>query len=454
MRSRDIHTIYVQKQNSIGVFYLCHSLDGLQHLFDLFFSKELEKTLECIFTLLLDSGKPVVVHRLRWDVQDHMNGLRCLYSKVSLNMFSELYELASDTRLGLADRTVYSLCIDQYPFELLQEILIKAVGQWFLTIHRVTSLAPVYAVASLCAVSALWWRTLTHRPHNKRVLARYFRYVCSPFKCSPQRLHGVSVENVFSITEFNGKLYVGVGSSASVQVFVSRPPFIRLADVKVQGLSNPSDMVVCIETSRLFIVDCGCQYIIWRLNLLHDQPADKFITMTWRPWCVSLNTGRLLITPDDGDALFVYNGDGNQLNHIELPRYMRALHAVETKPNIYIVCHRSRWTGDTTPEHSGVSEVDFNGRVVRAFNSQHIDMGSVKFNCPRYMVLYGDHVIVADRYSERVVVLKSDLQLKRVLIPSLGGIPMRLCISKSTGLLFIRYLQSSNIDVYQVTSAH
>jgi hypothetical protein len=49
-----------------------------------------------------------------------------------------------------------------------------------------------------------------------------------------------------------------------------------------------------------------------------------------------------------------------------------------------------------------------------------------------------NHVIVADIRNERVVVLKSDLQLKRVLIPSLDRQPWRLCLSKSTGLLFIR----------------
>jgi hypothetical protein len=64
--------------------------------------------------------------------------------------------------------------------------------------------------------------------------------------------------------------------------------------------------------------------------------------------------------------------------------------------------------------------VNVDGRVVRTFNSQHIDIGSIQFNEPHYLALDdNNHVIVADRLNERVVVLKSDLQLKRVLIPSL-----------------------------------
>jgi hypothetical protein len=102
---------------------------------------------------------------------------------------------------------------------------------------------------------------------------------------------------------------------------------------------------------------------------------------------------------------------------------MNALHAVETTHNTYIVSHGNRY-GDTQSEHNSVSEVNVDGRVVRTFNSQHIDIDSIQFNEPYYLALDdNNHVIVADRRNERVVVLKSDLQLKRVLIPSLGQQP-------------------------------
>jgi hypothetical protein len=49
----------------------------------------------------------------------------------------------------------------------------------------------------------------------------------------------------------------------------------------------------------------------------------------------------------------------------------------------------------------------------------------VQYNSTAYYMALDDnnHVIVADRFNERVVVLKSDLQLKRVLIPSLDRQP-------------------------------
>jgi hypothetical protein len=64
-----------------------------------------------------------------------------------------------------------------------------------------------------------------------------------------------------------------------------------------------------------------------------------------------------------------------------------------------------------------------------------------------------NHVIVADTRNERVVLLKSDFQLKRVLTQSLDCRPVRLCLSKSTGLMFISYAESSVIDIYQFISS-
>jgi hypothetical protein len=100
-----------------------------------------------------------------------------------------------------------------------------------------------------------------------------------------------------------------------------------------------------------------------------------------------------------------------------------------------------------------VSEVNVDGQVVRTFNSQHIDIDSIQFNEPCYLALYdNNHVIVADRRNERVVVLNEDLKLKRVLMTSLGQQPMRLCLSKSTGIMFINYFNSSVIDIYKVVT--
>jgi hypothetical protein len=56
LKSRDVHLIAAKKQNSIGLFYLCRSLNGLQHLYDLFSSGRLKEIVERTFTVLLNNG--------------------------------------------------------------------------------------------------------------------------------------------------------------------------------------------------------------------------------------------------------------------------------------------------------------------------------------------------------------------------------------------------------------
>jgi hypothetical protein len=78
--------------------------------------------------------------------------------------------------------------------------------------------------------------------------------------------------------------------------------------IKVLGLIAPCDIVACNDKSQLYIADSGgSQYGIWRVNLLYSKQVDKFITIEWESYGLSVNSSRLLITPSDGDALFLMN---------------------------------------------------------------------------------------------------------------------------------------------------
>jgi hypothetical protein len=451
LNSHNIQLITAKTKNNIGLYYLCRSLDGLQHLYDLFSSGKLKEIVERIFTVLLNSGKPVVLECLRWDFRDYINCLRSSYSSAGLKVFCELYGLPINMHLKWVDCTVSSLHFDKLLHELLELLLIKTMGQFLVVTQKVTPRAAVYTMATLCGVSKLWWGTITY---IKRVIKRYFRHFCSPFESEIQKFQSQYVEdNVLCLTEFNGQLLVGVAGNASVQVFNSGPPFSRLDDIKVQDLNEPSDIVMCKDTCQLYIADRGNQSAVWRVDFSDNKHVDKFITLQWQPYSLSVNSRRLLITPFDGDALFIFTNDGSQLNRIKLPEYMYATHAVETKHNTYIVSHGSNQFEDAQSEHNSVSEVNVDGRVVRTFTSQNTEIDSIQFNVPQYLTLDdNDHVIVADFLNERVVVLKSDLKLKRVLLSSSNEKPLRLCLSKSTGLLFISFLYSNNISVYRVGS--
>ena len=108
---------------------------------------------------------------------------------------------------------------------------------------------------------------------------------------------------------------------------------------------------------------------------------------------------------------------------------MLALHAVATTRNTYIVSHRNRCIQDTSSHLHSVTEFDVNGRVIRTFND---NIDSIHFNSPDYLVLDNDHVLVADRCNERIILLKSDSQLKRIFIIELHGKqPNIMCLTSS-----------------------
>ena len=120
---------------------------------------------------------------------------------------------------------------------------------------------------------------------------------------------------------------------------------------------------------------------------------------------------------------------------------------METARNTYLVSHHNRIVGDTSSHLYSVTEVDVNGRVIRTFND---DVDSIHFYMPHYLVLDNDHVLVADRYRERIVLLKSDVQLERILINEIHGKPPARMYLTSSRLLIISYYKSPNIDIFKV----
>jgi len=368
-----------------------------------------------------------------------------------------IHQLAQLTQDGAKEYPVSSICMEQFPIELIEIIVFSAAVQLFraISIVNVQHIAEVHAIATLSAVSSLWWRTFTYRKYNKRLLRRYFKQVCRPYKCTPQIVTSTHVEgvrpNVVSIAEWNMKLYVACDSSSEIKVFNSGHPFSHIEDITVQVLNDelgmPDDMAVCTDKSRLYITDIEV-CAVWRVNLLHTKQVEKFITATLKTTGISVSSSRPLITLSDGELLR-FSDDGNQLNRIKLPDCMMALHAWETTRNTYIVSYSTRMWDDKQHGDDSVAEVDVTGRVIRSFNNQHKNYCSVLFCYPYSLVLENDHVIVADNLNRRIILLQAGLRLKRVLIDSLHGPPRRMCLSPER-YLFISYEHSPRIDVFSI----
>ena len=450
LRDNDVAISTAETGHSIGLFYFTTSLRGVQYLNEIYSNEQLKSMMQGIFIILLktddadDAALDLRVDTLRWNPSNYTECLQQLCTISNLSILSRVHEMTEQSRkFFCTSDDMRSLPIDQLPYKLVEIIKIQAIGHLFVAINRTTSTrAQVYTLATMMAVSHLWWVALSHRKYIKRLLKRSFKRVCLPYKCSPQhvtRLHIEGGKKVMGVAVLNDELYVARGESNTIQVFDIRPPFSRQEDIEVQGLRNASDITVCSKSSQLYIAD---HYVIWRVNLLCIKPADRFITIQWMSYSLSVNSSRLLITPNYGGLLSLYGDDGDKLHGIELPRYMEALHAVETTFNAYLVSHFNAFIGDTSTHPHSVTEVDVHGRVIRTFN---YDIDSIHFMWPIHLVLDNDHVLVADRHNHCIILLKSDLQFKRILIKELPGKrSYRICLASSR-LLAVSY---GSTDIY------
>jgi len=84
-----------------------------------------------------------------------------MYMKQQNRINDQLVALCDDER---------SFPIDQFPFELIEMILVRATGRLFVAINRRTPRADVYTMATMTVVSHLWWVTLSYRKYIKQSL--------------------------------------------------------------------------------------------------------------------------------------------------------------------------------------------------------------------------------------------------------------------------------------------
>ena len=310
------HGVYpaAVKKHSIRLYLLCATLEGLFYLEEMYSSGELKVFLGSLFCILLNNKRCVSVRTFVWERFNYMECTQHLCSLSGLGLYEEMYKLSQcviDVRADSMSK-YQSMRVDLLPNELFEMLLIKAANQLFISFIKLTEKVDVYSLISLSAVSDRW-RQIFNRRFILRLLQRQFSRVCHPFKCHPQQLSSLHFNQpVCGIAEFNNKLFLAFETSSVIQVFHSSPPFSRLTDIEVNGVVRPIDIVVCSETSQLYIADfelCA----IWRVNLLSYKQVDKFISTQWKPRTLSTKSRRLLITPDEGDALFVYGDDGTCL---------------------------------------------------------------------------------------------------------------------------------------------
>jgi hypothetical protein len=231
-------------------------------------------------------------------------------------------------------------------------------------------------------------------------------------------------DDICGVAQLDDKIFVVSYLGNNIHVF--GPDFEQHSVIKVDGLQRPTDLAVCTETRHIYVANSSKPGCVWRVSV-DDGAAVKWIPNSRamdsvRPFSLSVTSQRLLVTPCGSEQpLMLYGAEGELIQRVSLPRDMNVYHAVETKNKSFILLYR-------VPHH-GVSEVDSNGRVLRVCDHQ--------LNGFRYLALNVDgHVIVADAYNNRVLLLNENLKLERVLLSDVW-IPCRLSYAPETGQLLV-----------------
>jgi len=437
---------------SIQVFFLCRNFASIREIYDKYCSTELKHDLTWLFSSLHEDilvGGSIRVETLSWDFVNY-NHYSHFFTTSTIPVFSEIYRLAGRSTSVNYDHDVGNFdMIEMLPFELIEMIVIRSTGYLFKALSKYVTEAEVYALATLMGVSQLWWKTLTYRLYIKRLLRTSFKHFNRPFGSrSPRHISSINVDgnqSVHGVAVLNDTLYVTCSKSDCIQVFTGFP-FERKKDLVVPGLSFPSDVSICSLNNQLFVADCDMQ-CVWRVNLSSPWEVDRFIrTHNYKPYKLSLNSQHLLVTPASKSFLYVYDLCGTLKHLVTLPAYMLVLDAVETPVHTYIVCHVSN-TDKKSSYRNGITEVDVTGNIIR---NENLNENLTKVCRPHYLVLDSRHnIFVADRFSKRIIMLQSDLQVKRVVITSLRGQPNRIVSNLSSRLLYVSYWDSTTIDVFR-----
>lgn len=167
LRSKILHLLFdnldsevelatVNTKHSIGLYFLCKTLPGLQHLNNLFVSGRLKKVLDQIFSILLSGRQRVIVNNLGWNSSNLFKCLQHLCYCNELQVISDLYNVAQEKMTRFVDVRNTSVSFDVFPLEPTEIMLIKAASTFFnFFSHEIRARSSVFISNCLCSISPM-----------------------------------------------------------------------------------------------------------------------------------------------------------------------------------------------------------------------------------------------------------------------------------------------------------
>ena len=238
------------------------------------------------------------------------------------------------------------------------------------------------------------------------------------------------------------ELYVAVFGSSKIKIKVHNTDTYSLqTSIEVPELSCPWDMVV--DDTSLFVSGDNNNNI-HRIKL----PEKKTITS----WNAAGRRNGLSITKQESvlvtcywlDKLFEYSTDGIKIREIVLQSDIGRQHrAIQLNNDQFLISHKSMHL---------VCMIDNKGKLIKSFGGTTGTKGG-PLNCPYRLVVDQDgFILVADSGNNRVVLLNSNLEFVKDLIPPSAGINkiFALHLVEQNGKLYVSDNTNSKLTVFQL----
>ena len=145
------------------------------------------------------------------------------------------------------------------------------------------------------------------------------------------------------VTQLGDTVYIVSEESPVIKTFTDT--LIPLADIHVEGMTDPSDIVASVVDRQLYVADGDC---IWRVSVDNQsyvkwQPTES--TDTFRANTLSVTSRRLLVTSSRPAHLREYSTTDRQLLRVvDLPGYVGELyHGVETTRGTFVIGYSHKY---------------------------------------------------------------------------------------------------------------
>ena len=261
------------------------------------------------------------------------------------------------------------------------------------------------------------------------------------YKRTPSMITSIQFQGqVRGVAVVGKELFVAVFNSSEIKVYNTDTYSLQM-NIKIPGLSCPWDMAA--DDTSLFVSELS-KSNIHRIKLPEKQPITGWITAGYWNGLSVTKQGSVLVTCGSLNKLFEYSTDGIMRREIVLQWDIKYLYrAIQLDNDQFLVSHESMHR---------VCLIDNKGKLIKSFGGTTGTKGG-PLNFPHQLVVDQDgFVLVADSGNNRVVLLDSNLEFVKDLIPSSAGMKdiCALHLVEQHGKLYVSDDTNDKLTVFQL----